>query len=413
MVFRRYIGISFLLGVLLVSADLQPPVLSQKKTTNVKNRQKELDELRSEIQRFETRIKESRKRERGTLQQLDDYDRQTSLLRTLLSKLTEDIATNQKEIAIAQLNLSTAERELRTLQREFARIVVGMYKRGRTHDTELLLSSRTVNEMFIRSKYLKAYSEKQRAQATRIRKRKEEIELQKFVLEEKLKEQQLVIQEKRAEEGLLRRRVGEQRALLDKVRQDRESYEAQLRRKQAAARKVERIIADLIERERRRMEEARRKEARKSGKTATPLPSVPIANTAFGKLRGRLPWPVSRGTVVETFGEQVNPRVGTVTINNGIEISTPNGSEVRCVADGTVTMVRFIAGFGNLVIINHKDSFRTVYAHLSEVLVRMDRKVTAGQVIARSGEGISGPRLHFELWHDRVKLDPLLWLSKR
>ncbi|MBR9979156.1 MAG: peptidoglycan DD-metalloendopeptidase family protein [Bacteroidetes bacterium] len=403
-----------MLGVLLLSADVHTPLYAQKKTTsNVKGRQKELNELRSEIRRYETRIKESEKRERGTLQQLDDYDRQTSLLRTLLSRLTEDIAQNQKEIAIARLNLATAEKELRKLKREFARIVVSMYKRGRTHDTELLLSARNINEMFIRSKYLKAYSEKQRGDAIRIRKRKEEIELQKFVLEEKLKEQQLAIQEKRAEEGLLRRRVTEQRGLLNKVRQDRESYESQLRRKQAAARKVERIIADLIERERKRLEEARRKKAEKTGKAAAPLPNVPIANTTFGKLRGRLPWPVAQGAVVETFGEHVNPRVGTVTINNGIEISTPNGSQVRSVADGTVTMIRFIAGFGNLVIINHNDKFLTVYAHLSEVLVRMDKKVKAGQVIARSGEGISGPRLHFELWHDKIKLDPLLWLARR
>jgi murein DD-endopeptidase MepM/ murein hydrolase activator NlpD len=122
---------------------------------------------------------------------------------------------------------------------------------------------------------------------------------------------------------------------------------------------------------------------------------------------------VSQGAIVESFGEHVNPRLGTITISNGIDIATPEGSEVRCVADGTVTMLSFVAGFGNLMIISHDDGFFTVYAHLSEVLVRKDKKVGAGQVIARSGEGISGPRLHFELWYERIKQDPVRWLTKR
>lgn len=416
-VWRRHIGVYILTGVLLMSGGITPYAQAQKKKKNaatVTAKQQELEGLREQIRKFEDRIRESQKRERSTLIRLDDYDRQTTLIRSLVSRLTEDIAENQNEIAIAQLNLATAENELRKLKREFARIIVGMYKRGRTHDTELLLSSQNVNEMFIRSKYLKAYSERQRRQAEEIRKRKKEIELQKMMLEEKLREQQLSIHEKRSEEGVLRKRVTEQRGLLDKVRQDKQSYETQLRRKQAAARKIERMISDLIERERKKLESARRAEAKKEGKPKpTPLPSVPISNTKFGRLRGRLPWPVAQGAVVESFGEHVNPRLGTVTISNGIDIALPVGSQVRSVADGTVSMISFIAGFGNLLIVSHDDGFMTVYAHLSEILVRKDKRVTAGQVIARSGEGVSGPRLHFELWYKRLKQDPLHWLTKR
>ena len=386
----------------------------KKSSTSVKSQQKELDNLRAQIRKYEERIKESEKRERSTLQRLDDFDRQTTLIRSLVSRLTEDIAQNQRDIAIAQLNLATAENELKRLKREFSRIVVGMYKRGRTHDTELLLSAENVNEMLIRAKYLRAYSEKQRLKAEEIRRRKREIELQKLVLEEKLQEQQLAMQEKRAEEGMLRQKVQQQKGLLDRVRQDRQSYETQLRRKQEAARKIERMIADLIERERAKLEAARKAEAKKSGKAEpAPLPSVPISNTKFGKLRGRLPWPVSQGAVVESFGEHVHPSLGTITISPGIEIAVPTGTEVRSVADGTVTVISYVAGYGNLLIVSHDDGFFTVYAHLSEILVRRDKSVKAGQAIARSGEGVSGPRLHFELWYNRLKQDPISWLAKR
>lgn len=414
--FLRHIVLGVVITALVAGAAGPPALLAQRKKTqsSVKTKQQELENIRAQIQKYEQRIRESEKQERSTLQRLDDFDRQTTLIRSLVSRLTEDIAQNQRDIAIAQLNLATAENELRLLKREFARIVVGLYKRGRTRDTELLLSAENINEMLIRSRYLKAYSEKQRIQADEIRKRKREIELQKLMLEEKLLQQQLAVQEKRTEEGVLRQKVQQQRGLLDRVRQDKESYETQLRRKQAAARKIERMIADLIERERSKLESARKAEAKRTGKPEPkPLPSVPISNTKFGKLRGRLPWPVSQGAVVESFGEHVNPRLGTVTISPGIDIAVPSGSEVRSVADGTVNMISYIAGFGNLMIVAHDDGFYTVYAHLSEILVRRDKKVSAGQAIARSGESVSGPRLHFELWYNRLKQDPLNWLAKR
>jgi len=408
-VFFRHILLLFLGALLLVAAD-PAPVAAQ----SMKKKQAELKKLRSEIERYEKRIKESESRERSALQRLDDYDRQTSLIRTLLSRLSEEIIENQKEIAIAQLNLATAEKELNRLKREYARTIVSMYKRGRTHDTELLLSARSVNEMFIRSKYLKAYSERQRGNAKEIRRRKRRIESQKMLLEEKLKEQKAAINEKRVEENALTGKVQKHKTLLSKVRQDKQSYEKQLRRKQAAARKVERLIADLIERERKKVEAERRKLAKKSGKAEmAPLPSKAISNTKFGKLRGRLPWPVSQGAVVGLFGEHTNPRLGTVTISNGIDVAVPNGSPVKAVADGTVTVKTYIVGYGNLIIVHHDEGFMTVYAYLSEFRVKLDQKVKAGQVIAKSGEGISGPILHFELWYEKAKQDPLHWLTRR
>ncbi len=406
----------FLFCALLLSAGASaPPLYAQKSKGSVKSRQAELKSLRDEIKKFERQIQDNRKREQSTIQRLDDFDRQTSLIRSLVNKLTEEIAQNQKEIAVAQLNLSVAENELKQLKREYSRTIVNMYRRGRTHDTELLFSSGSVNELFIRSKYLKAYSERARLDAEEIRLRREKIALQKTLLEQKLNEQQNSIRERKSEEQNLQRRVQEHQNLLVKVRQDRQSYEVQLRRKQEAAQRVERLIADLIERERRRLESTASKKS-SSGKkgTALPeLPSVPIANTAIGKLKGRLPWPVSQGAVVEFFGENVNPTLGTVTISPGIDIAAPIGSPVKTVADGTVSLEDFIPGYGSLLIVEHEGGFFSVYAHLSQINAKKGQKVKAGQVIAKSGEGISGPRLHFELWYKRQKQNPLSWLTKR
>ncbi len=126
-----------------------------------------------------------------------------------------------------------------------------------------------------------------------------------------------------------------------------------------------------------------------------------------------LPWPVSSGSVVKQFGEHINPVLGTVTNNPGIDISVPVGSPVMSVAPGKVSMIESIPGYGNIVILEHENAVFSVYAHLSEVSMTKGDEVAAQQVIAMSGENSDGPRLHFEVWHQRQKQNPLLLLEQR
>ena len=72
-----------------------------------------------------------------------------------------------------------------------------------------------------------------------------------------------------------------------------------------------------------------------------------------------------------------------------------------------------IAGYGNLVLIEHADNWVTAYAHASEILVQRDQTVQRGQVIARSGSSgsVSAPQLHFELRRGTVPVNPLDYLT--
>jgi len=393
-------------------------------SNDIKLKKYELDKIRQEIKSYELRLAESKRAERSTLNRLDDYDRQTSLIRTLVSQLGVQVNDNQREIKVVQSNLVSEQKELERLQRRYARTIVTAYKRGRTHDTELLLAAASINQMFIRARYLKAFTLRQKTAVDDIRRTQEAIRTQQLLLEDKLVRQQQTMQEKKSEESVLQKKVVEHKSLLNKLREDQDSYAAQLQRKQQAANKIERLVADLIERERvKRLEQRRSPSSTASSDNSTikrglntkitALPSRPNSQTAFGRLKGRLPWPVSHGAVIGSFGEQVNPRLGTVTISNGIDIRVPEGSAVCSVADGEVSMVYFIAGYGNLVIVNHDDGFFSVYAHLAQINVRDGQKLKAGQTLATSGEGISGPQLHFEIWRERNKQNPLSWLAGR
>ena len=113
------------------------------------------------------------------------------------------------------------------------------------------------------------------------------------------------------------------------------------------------------------------------------------------------------------FGNQIHPVLKTVTQNTGIDISVPTGTDVHAVSSGEVATISWLPSYGNLVILNHNYGFRTVYTHLSEITVALSQKVDEGEVIGKSGESLGGPLLHFELWKEREKQDPELWLSRR
>lgn len=120
--------------------------------------------------------------------------------------------------------------------------------------------------------------------------------------------------------------------------------------------------------------------------------------------RGALPWP-AEGVVVQRFGR------GNRT---GIEISLPEGREVRAVHEGTVGFAGAFAGFGQLVILEHGDATHSLYGHLQSTGVERGAHVTAGGTVGESGRNPGGnPSLYFELRVDGKPVDPLQWLRRR
>ena len=113
--------------------------------------------------------------------------------------------------------------------------------------------------------------------------------------------------------------------------------------------------------------------------------------------KNKLPWPVVKGTIVTRFGISTHPILKIQTENNGIDISVPSGSDVKAVSDAEVSIIYWLPSYGNLIILNHRNGLRTVYANLSDIFVTKGQSVKKGSLIARSGETISGSILHFEV----------------
>ena len=316
----------------------------------------------------------------------------------MIHKLREEELSITGEIDTAKNAIGHLENQLQFLKSHYANYVRSVYKNGRVYDVELLLSSKSINQLSIRIQYLKKFSEQRAKDLEGISENKTILEQKNEQLQIKLLNEHQVLSEKTREEGNLKKTYSERQTVLKKIRKNKQTYQKELVRKTEASQKIESLIAELIEKERIRAEreeaerrerlaaEARERELHKTTAPPVPQPAETRPSLAFEKRRGNLRWPVSHGTVQTPFGNHTHPVLKTVTQNTGIDIATPSGSDVYAVADGEVAVLSFIPGFGNVLILNHYNGFRTVYAHLSEVTVSESQRVSEGTIIAKSGD---------------------------
>jgi len=412
--------------VLLAIAVLAAAVSLNGQTREITKKERELQKLRNEIGAYEAKLRDSEKRERSTLERLDDLEQQAVLIKQLVEKLKDEEGQLTKEIGLAKGSIEELERQLQFLKTHYAGYVRSVYKNGRVYDLELLFSSRSINQMYIRIEYLKKFSDQRAEDLRRIVQKKNEVERQDNQLQESLKEERRLLAEKTREESNLKRKTNQRQQVLRQIRKDKKVYRQELTRKTAALKKIEQLIADLIEKERLRREEAKKKreaaaarerERKKEKLATTSVPETPVLDIeptgTFAQRKGRLRWPVASGVIASRFGNQTHPVLKTVTQNSGVDISVKVGTNVAAVAEGEVSILSFIPGYGNVVILNHYNGFRTVYAHLSEVSVVEAQKVGEGDVIGKSGDTIAGSVLHFEIWREREKQNPELWLARQ
>lgn len=124
---------------------------------------------------------------------------------------------------------------------------------------------------------------------------------------------------------------------------------------------------------------------------------------------GAFAWPVPSCTYLTSrFGLRVHPVYGTTKSHTGIDIGAESGATIVAADGGTITMAGVNSGYGNCVMIDHGNGYKTLYGHMSSIAVSNGQTVSKGDTIGYVGStGIStGPHCHFEVWKDGSRIDP-------
>jgi len=143
---------------------------------------------------------------------------------------------------------------------------------------------------------------------------------------------------------------------------------------------------------------------------AVPPSAPPDNNSSFGRLRGRLEWPVA-GRVIASFGEARASGVDW----DGVVVATARSAPVRAVAAGRVIYADWLPGLGLLAIVDHGAGYLSLYGYNDQLRRSAGESVDAGDVIAAAGDtgGRPGPQLYFEIRRGGKPIDPRPWFRQR
>ncbi|MFN4182259.1 MAG: M23 family metallopeptidase [bacterium] len=145
---------------------------------------------------------------------------------------------------------------------------------------------------------------------------------------------------------------------------------------------------------------------------------VDLVAEEFSRRKQRLEFipsifPLEGGYISSRFGWRKDPLSGEISFHRGIDISPKSSHYVRSTASGVVIQAGWTPGMGNLIVISHRNGWKTYYAHNSALYVQKGDEVKKGQIIARVGRSgkTTAIHLHYEVHFQNRPVNPMPFLS--
>ena len=387
---------------------------------DIQQKKSELSEIKTEINKLEQELAAKSAKQKKSFEAVENLNKQNYLINKILGELRKDIIDKEKQITIVEKNIGRTESEIRLLQENYAKYVVAIYKKGKFNELESLFESASLQQAIMRTYYLQVFAEQRERDLVELKNKKEEL-VQSEALLQKEKNEKLALAKSRDDERKnLVQKLNEKKATLKSIEKNKKELKKLIAAKKESQEKIEGLIVKLVE-----AENQRKKELLASVDNSGSGSKIRDENvsyeydlsttsfTSFAEMKGKMNWPLHRGRIIRRFGENRNKSLNTVTLNYGVDIKADKDKNIYCVGEGVVAAIDWLPGYGNVIIISHRDEYRTVYGHVSEIFVSEGDKIKTGMVLALVDEGIDGYVLHFEIWKGRDKQNPEQWLGRK
>jgi len=390
--------------------------------------------LNSEKRQLEKEIAEQRKLLQATqknravsLREIELIKNQIRKQEKLIQTINDEIHFLDNQIAENTKELDALTKKLNLLTAEYEKAVYVAYKyRNALSKASFILSAQNFQQAAQRMNYLQEYSRTLNLQLKAILETKQKIKQKDERLNVQKQEKRSLIQDKNKEKDQLAKQQSEKNTIVTNLKKQESKINAEIKKRINRQKQIDAAIQRIIDAEiekARKAEEAKKKNTKTPAAKATPATSKPktlpltpeesALASNFESNRGKLPWPVEKGSIDLGFGTYSHPEVSSVQIiNNGINIRTEKNAVVRAVFKGSVAGVYDIDG-GKVILIRH-GNYISVYSGLASVDVKKGDQVNTKQSIGRILSDPSSPysELHFEIRKDREPLNPALWIMK-
>lgn len=419
--------------------------LSAQSSRLIKELESKRGELQKQIADTESLLKNTKKDVGSQLNSLASLTGQIEERKRYILAINNDVEALQRELSVLERQLRTLQRDLQDKKKKYESSVQYLYRNKSIEEKLMFIfSAKSLGQTYRRLRYVREYATYQRLQGEEILKKQEQIKKKRAEL----------MQVKTAKENLLKEREGEKQKLEDQEKQKREMV-ANLQKKQKGLQseinkkrreanqlnaRIDKLIAEEIERARKRAAEearreaaARKKSEAKEGKSTSASPGTETKKKAepleaysmskadrelsgnFVSNRGKLPMPISGPYIITShYGQYAVEGLRNVKLDNkGIDIQGKPGAQARAIFDGKVAAVFQLNGLFN-VLIRH-GNYISVYCNLSSASVKSGDTVSTKQAIGQvfSDASDNGRTvLHFQLRKEKDKLNPEPWLNR-
>lgn len=388
---------------------------------DLEQRKKQLAKEIAESQRI---LRETQKNKKATLAQLNALVKEIEARERLIATISSEIRMLDNQIGRTDYEIEQLQLELEQLKKEYAAMIRFAYRNQSSYNKLMFIfAAENFNQAYKRMKYLQQFSEYRQRQAKYIEEAQKKLEAKMLELESNKEVKSDLLQDEKVEKVALGKAKTQQESMAKQLGDKEKKLKSQIIAKQNLSKKLDKQIQDIIRKEiaaaRKKAEEEAKAKGTKmpagdkaSASNLTLTPEALKLSNEFTQNKGRLPWPVEKGNIMEAFGAHEHPQLkGVMVQNNGIDIKTTAGASARAIFNGTVSGVIQIPGGLNAVLIRHGE-FTTVYTNLKSVSVKMGQSVTTKQNIGvvATEENISS--MEIQIWKGITKLNPVEWLAR-
>lgn len=379
------------------------------------------DAIDKQIKETNTLLDKARSEQRSTQQQLQLLEARIGQRQQLIHTINSELAGIDRAIQDGRDSIRLLEGSLGQLKEEYARMVQFAYMNRSAYDRlSYIFAAESFAQAFRRSRYLDQLAQRRSQQADLIQQTTTALGAKVDALQVARDEKARLLDRQMAESQRLAGDKREQQVALEGLRKEEGRLKQALAKQERQRQELAAAIRKAIEAEIAKSRAAAKKAGSAAPSAAVGFSLTPEAkelNADFESNRGKLPWPVEKGTVTSNFGKQAHPVLRGIQIeNNGLDIGCLPGAPVRAVFRGEVSSVIVIPGAGKAVMLSH-GAYRTVYSNLRDVAVNKGDKVETKQVVGTVMTEDGASTAHIEIWRingdgQLQKVDPATWLQQ-
>ena len=331
------------------------------------------------------------------------YDRMIKITENELDNLAAQIRLLEEQIEIKRIEYNAAVEEEEKKWDVFRQKFRMMEERGTISYFEILFDDLTgFGDLLTRMDMIDEIVSQDEGVIDTMEKAKQEVVLAQQALYDAKGECEQKEDEQLEKQEELTRLIAEATTRIQELEDEKAAQEA------TAAELQERIAA---------LEEQIRQEKAEDARIAArieELERLELLKNAGVTATGTYLWPsASSYYVTSTYGNRLHPILGYWRMHNGIDIGASYGSKIYASDGGIVITSTSSYSYGEYVMIAHGNGRYTLYAHMSQRLVKVDDVVKQGDVIGYVGTSgyATGPHIHFEIYENDVRVDPLQFFT--